>query len=68
MSIETDRKLLGYLVKKWSQGKVLSEREYPPTPKGKRAAERLKKACKADKPGRPGQAVTITPIYQSEDL
>jgi hypothetical protein len=55
--------LLGYLLKKWKQGKVISEKEFPPTAKGLRAAERLKRTAKQDKPGRPGQAVTITPIY-----
>lgn len=48
-------KLFGYLVKKWKQGQVISEKEFPPTAKGLRAAERLKKAAKKDKPGRPGR-------------
>lgn len=61
-------KLVGYLLKKWSKGVVLAEKEFPPTAQGKRAAERLKKAAKQDKPGRPGQAVTITPIYERAEV
>lgn len=62
-TLNSRRELLGYVVKSWSKGAVTDEREFPPTSKGKRAAERLKKQRKKVKPGRPGQAVTLTPIY-----
>lgn len=63
-------KLLGYLLKKWSKGKVIAEREFPPTPKGLRAANRVKRSFKSDRPGRDWRAkggaqdVTITLIYE----
>lgn len=61
-----ERKLKHYLLKKWKDGAVLSSREFPPTPEGKRAAERVKKAYKKSKPGRKGQACTITPVYEDQ--
>jgi hypothetical protein len=61
---DDERKLLGYLLKSWEKGTVTEEREFPPTAKGKRAAERLKRQRKQKRPGRPGQAVTIRPIYE----
>jgi hypothetical protein len=67
-------KLLGYLLKKWVAGRVISEREFPPTAKGLRAANRVKKSFKSDRPGRDWKAkggaqdVTITPVYERAEI
>lgn len=53
-----------YTLKVWSKGVVKREETFPGTSDGKRRAERLKASIKSKKPGRKGQAVTITPIFK----
>lgn len=66
-SSQGERSLLGYLVRKWRGGKVIGEKQFPPTAKGRRAAMRLKQSFKATRPGRglglQAQDCNVIPIY-----
>jgi hypothetical protein len=67
-----ERRLLGYRVKKWRGGKVISEREFPPTNEGRRAAFRVKASFKKKRPGRglgsQAQDCNVIPMYESPEV